>query len=178
MTSIVQLALDGEAILLKNMRVTVSMQFQDKDQSGQTSSTAKAEQGVKGKELRIVGEVPYKSKDVLKRIFELATARDASGKLKTYRVANEVARTVNLREAGFSGTLDAPQNDGRMSWLVTFTLAEKLSVQEKLEARASAKAKAKKQTAGGSVQDAEDDDKMTWFESRVLKPINDAMGSS
>lgn len=49
MTSIPTLALNGEAIQLKNMRVTVSQQFQDKDQSGQTSATTKSEQGAKGK---------------------------------------------------------------------------------------------------------------------------------
>ena len=47
MTSIPTLALNGEAIQLKNMRVTVSQQFQDKDQSGQTSATTKSEQGAK-----------------------------------------------------------------------------------------------------------------------------------
>ncbi|EJX1223509.1 hypothetical protein ODH75_004400, partial [Cronobacter sakazakii] len=45
MTSTIMLALNGEAIPLKNMRVTISQQFQDKDQSGQTSATTKAEQG-------------------------------------------------------------------------------------------------------------------------------------
>lgn len=53
MTQIIVLALDGEAILMKNILVTPSMQIQDKDQSGQASSTANAEQGVKGKELRV-----------------------------------------------------------------------------------------------------------------------------
>ncbi|EOD4188980.1 hypothetical protein JGD44_23950, partial [Salmonella enterica subsp. enterica serovar Derby] len=77
MTSIPTLALNGEAILLKNMRVTVSQQFQDKDQSGQTSATTKSEQGAKGKELRISGEIPFKNPEILKRIFELASATDA-----------------------------------------------------------------------------------------------------
>ncbi len=61
MTSIPTLALNGEAILLKNMRVTVSQQFQDKDQSGQTSATTKSEQG-QGQELRISGEIPFKTR--------------------------------------------------------------------------------------------------------------------
>lgn len=131
MTSIPTLALNGEAILLKNMRVTVSQQFQDKDQSGQTSATTKSEQGAKGKELRISGEIPFKNPEILKRIFELASATDADGKRMKYRVAHEVARAVNFREATFSGMLDAPQQDGKMAWLVTFTLAEHVSVQEK-----------------------------------------------
>ena len=100
---------DVAAIQLKNMRVTVSQQFQDKDQSGQTSATTKSEQGAKGKELRISGEIPFKSPEILKRIFELASATDAGGNRQKYRVAHEVARAVNFREATFSGMLDAPQ---------------------------------------------------------------------
>lgn len=79
-------------------------------------------------------------------------------------------------------TLDAPPQDGRMSWLVTFTLTEHISVQEKREARASGKTKAVKQTAGsgsgqnGSQAAGEDEEKLTWFERKVLKPVNDALG--
>lgn len=182
MTSIPTLALNGEAIPLKNMRVTVSQQLQDKDQSGQTSATTKSEQGAKGKELRISGEIPFKNPEILKRIFELASATDAGGNRQKYRVAHEMARAVNFREATFSGTLDAPQQDGKMAWLVTFTLAEHISVQEKREARATGKSSAKKQTAGGTTGQAggqsagEDEEKLTWFEKRVLKPVNDALG--
>jgi hypothetical protein len=179
MTSNPTLALNGEAIQLKNMRVTITQQFQDKDQSGQTSATTKSEQGAKGKELRVSGEVPFKDKAVLRRIFELASATDASGKRQKYRVAHEQARAVNFREATFTGTLDAPQQDGKMSWLVTFTLTEHISVQEKKEARASSKTTAKKQggATGNAGQSAdEDDEKMTWFERKVLKPVNDALG--
>lgn len=131
MTSTVMLALNGEAITLKNMRVTLTQQFPDKDQSGDTSSTSKAEKGAKGKELRVSGEIPFKNVAVLTRLFQLANATDAGGNRVVYRVANSTARAVNLREATFTGTLDAPQQDGRMSWLVTFTLGEKLSVAEK-----------------------------------------------
>ncbi|ELE2255485.1 hypothetical protein RL866_005400, partial [Escherichia coli] len=49
------LALDGEGIFMQNMVISPSMQFQEKDQSGQTSSTANAEQGIKAKELRVTG---------------------------------------------------------------------------------------------------------------------------
>ncbi|NCH87040.1 hypothetical protein EHJ13_06200 [Cronobacter dublinensis] len=182
MTSTIMLALNGEAIPLKNMRVTVSQQFQDKDQSGQTSATTKAEQGAKGKELRVVGEVPFKQISTLSRIFALANATDAGGKRQVYRVANEVARAVNLREATFTGTVDAPPQDGRMSWLVTFTLTEHLSVQEKREARAASRTASKTQKAGadgGAASQAsagEDAETLSWFESKVLKPVNDALG--
>lgn len=179
MTSNPTLALNGETIQLKNMRVTITQQFQDKDQSGQTSSTTKSEQGAKGKELRVSGEIPFKNKEILRRIFELASATDTSGQRQKYRIAHEQARAVNFREATFTGMLDAPQQDGKMSWLVTFTLTEHISVQEKREARASSKTTAQKQggAAGGAGQSAdEDNEKMTWFERKVLKPVNDALG--
>ena len=177
MTTTATLALNGEAITLKNMRVTVSQQFPDKDQSGQTSATSKAEQGAKGKELRINGEIPFKDVATLTRLFQLASATDPGGKRVVYRVANNVARAVNLREATFSGTLDAPQQDGRMSWAVTFTLTEYLSVPEKKEAAAISRKTGKIQTAAGSGTTAgEDAEKMTWFERKVLKPVNDALG--
>ncbi len=118
MTSNPTLALNGEAILLKNMRVTVSQQFQDKDQSGQTSATTKSEQGMKGKELRVSGEIPYKNPEILRRIFELASATDTSGQRQKYRVAHEAARAVNFREAIFTGTLDARRRTGACpGWL-------------------------------------------------------------
>lgn len=173
------LALNGEAIPLKNMRVTVTQQFPDKDQSGGTSSTAKSEEGAKGKEMRVSGEIAFKDVNILTRLFQLANATGAGGKRTVYRVANNVARAVNLREVTFSGTLDAPQQDGRMSWLVTFTLSEFRSVAEKKEAAASSRATSKAQGAGakgGADNAVESEEKMTWFESKVLKPVNDALG--
>ena len=38
MTQIITLALDGEAVPLKDMKVTMTMQYQEKDQSGQSSA--------------------------------------------------------------------------------------------------------------------------------------------
>ncbi|OJB82662.1 hypothetical protein A9Q60_16655, partial [Yersinia ruckeri] len=106
------------------------MQFQEKDQSGQTSSTATAEQGIKAKELRISGLVPFSTPEVLTRIFALAEAKGAGGGLKKYRVANQVAQAINFRQATFTGAIDAPKQDGKMAWLVTFTLKEFMSVPE------------------------------------------------
>jgi len=178
--TITTLALNGEAIALMGLKVTPTLQFQEKDQSGQSSSTASAEQGIKAKELRISGIIPFRNAKVLKRIFELAEAKDASGQLQTYRVANLAAQSVNFREGTFTGAVDAPPQDGKMAWLVTFTLREKGSVAEKREARAGGKTAATKQGgkggAGGSSSAAEDEDKLSWFERKVLKPVNDALG--
>ncbi len=170
------LALDGEGIFMQNMIVSPSMQFQEKDQSGQTSSTANAEQGIKAKELRVTGMITFDDEAVLQRLFQLASATTGSGSLKVYRIANATAAAINFREGTFSGQVDAQQQTDRLAWQVTFTLREKRSVPEKRQARAGS-GSSSKQTPGSRGTAAEEaPDKMTWFEEKVLKPVNDALG--
>ncbi|MEG1111251.1 MAG: hypothetical protein RSE65_11095 [Hafnia sp.] len=151
MTQIIVLALDGEAILLKNITVSVTMQLPDKDLSGQASSTTAAEKGDKAKELRISGLIQFVDESILKRLFQLAEARGANGAKKRYRIANMTAEAVNMRQGIFSGGIDATEQRDKLAWQVTFTLKEQMSVPEKASARSNAKGKtAQQQTANGS----------------------------
>ncbi|MDX6913941.1 hypothetical protein R9X49_02295 [Pectobacterium carotovorum] len=177
MNQIIVLALDGEAILLKNILVSPSMQIQDKDQSGQASSTANAEQGIKGKELKVSGLIPFAEKTQLTRLFALAEAKSADSSMKRYRVANEVAHAIKFREATFSGAVDAAPQTDKMAWLVNFTLKEFFSVAERKVAQASAKGGmgATVQTASGTGSADEGEEKLSWFES-VLKKIDNKIG--
>ncbi len=179
MTETIILALNGEAIPLKNLSVTPSMMFQDKDQSGQSSSTAIAEQGIKPKELRITGTLSFTEAKALSRIFALAETKEG-GNLKRYRVANLTAQAINFRIGTFTNSIDASKIEGKQAWQVTFTLREHLSVSEKREARANGKITAQKQggTASGKkgANLPEESEQLTWFEEKVLKPINDSLG--
>ncbi|EMJ5764140.1 MULTISPECIES: hypothetical protein [Klebsiella] len=177
MTQIIVLALDGEAILMKNILVTPSMQIQDKDQSGQASSTANAEQGIKAKELRVSGLIPFADKAQLTRLFALAEAKNDSGGMKRYRVAHEVAQAIKFREATFSGNVDAAPQTDRMAWLVNFTLKEYFSVAERkaMQAASAGAGSATAQTAGGTGSAEESAEKLSWFEG-VLKKIDTAIG--
>lgn len=174
------LALDGEGIAMQNMLVSPSMQFQEKDQSGQTSSTANAEQGIKAKELRVSGLITFDNQTVLQRLFQIASATESSGALKTYRIANDTASAINFREGTFTGQIDATPQEDILAWQVSFTLREKGSVPEKRQARKANATTSTKQTgatgANGSASADEDKDKMSWFEQKVLKPVNDALG--
>lgn len=180
MTQTIILALNGEAIPLKNLAVTPSMMFQDKDQSGQSSSTAVAEQGIKPKELRVTGILPFTESKAFARLFELAEAKE-NGNLKRYRVANLTAQAINFRIGTFTNSIDASKAEGKQAWQITFTLREHLSVSEKRESRANGKVTAKKQggaATGNQSQGSgaqEDTEQLTWFEKKVLKPINDAL---
>lgn len=175
MTQIIVLALDGEAILLRNITVSATMQLPDKDMSGQSTSTTSAQQGNKAKELRVSGVIDFNDEAILTRIFQLAEATEKNGAKKTYRIANATAKAINMRQGVFSGGIDATEQQGRMHWQVTFTLREKLSVPEKASARSgSQKTIARQQTQNGSEQAS---DKSMNTQNSFWKKINDAVGS-
>lgn len=175
MTQMIVLALDGEAILLRNIIVSATMQLPDKDVSGQSTSTTSAQQGSKAKELRVSGVIDFNDEAVLTRIFQLAEATESNGAKKTYRIANATAKAINMRQGVFSGGIDATEQQGKMHWQVTFTLREKLSVPEKASARSgSQKTIAKQQTQNGSEQAL---DKGINTQETFWKNINDGIGS-
>ncbi|WP_270671733.1 hypothetical protein [Aeromonas sp. QDB17] len=132
MSRTAMLTLDGEPIVMKSMRISASMQFQDKDQSGQTSS---AEQGEKAKELDVSGLVPFNDEQTLSRLFELADAKGDGGKRHIYRVGSLLAKSVMVRQAKFAGRINASEQEGLLAWQVQFTLREHNSVPEKREQR-------------------------------------------
>ena len=178
MADIVMLALDGEAILLKNILVTLTMPIQDKDQSGQASSTNKSEQGTKGKELRVSGLIRYTDAAMLTRIYSLAEAKNADGSKKRYRVAHSLVQAVKFREATFASGVDAAEQTNAMAWLVNFTLTEFSSVAERKAQQASKGGKnATIQTAGGTAPASEGEtaESRSWFES-VLQKIDNTIG--
>lgn len=179
-SQIITLALDGEAILLKNLTVTPSMMYQDKDQSGQSSSTVNSEQGIKPKELRITGTIPFTEEKTLTRLFALAEAKE-NGLLKRYRVANRMASAINFRLGTFTNGIDASKMDGKQAWQITFTLREHLSVPEKRESRSAGQVKAKTQNMSDKPKAngegaPEQEQELSRFEKDVLKPINDGLG--
>jgi len=72
----VQLALDGKPIYLHDININASVKREDKDMSGQKSSTKKTDKGVKAKELNVIGVIPYDRKEWLTNLFNLAEAEN------------------------------------------------------------------------------------------------------
>ncbi|MFM4647584.1 baseplate complex protein [Aeromonas bivalvium] len=182
MTISAMLTLDGEPIAMSSMRISLSMQFQDKDQSGQTSATSKAEQGAKAKELDVSGLIPYKDQDKLARLFELADLKGDGGQRHVFRVGSLLAKAVKIRQAKFTGRITASEQEGLLAWQVSFTLSDHNSVPEKREQRlpkAAQVSQATEQTtqakAPSSSEDGKaDEDALTPFE-RYLKKVDDAL---
>ncbi|EAW1044085.1 DNA-binding protein [Salmonella enterica] len=132
------LALNGQVIPLQRLSVSVKLNIRDKDASGQSSSTATSEQGVKAKELQVSGLIPFNHPESLTLIFRLAEAKGSNGAQQVYRIGNLDARAVNMQQGIFSGAVGATPEQGLMAWKVDFTLKEKLSSAEKAIGRGPA----------------------------------------
>ncbi|EOK1143065.1 TPA: hypothetical protein ACS3AC_000948 [Klebsiella pneumoniae] len=177
MSDRIDFALSGQAIRMKNLEVSVSMRIQDKDQSGQASSTASAQQGIKAKELRVTGLIPYDDEEQLTLLYALAEAQDSAGNNARYRVNHDTARKIKFREATFSGEIAASKAADLLAWRVSFSLREYFSVAEKkAEMRAGGGTAAKVQTAQGTTSATDAPEQLSWFE-KVLKKVDTAIGS-
>lgn len=143
----VQLALNGKPVYLMEFMASVKVIRENEDMSGQASGTAKADKGVKAKELSVTGMIPFRRAKWLTHLFQLAEATDKTGKQIVYRIANMSAKAVNMREGVFSGEVTADEQRVQ-GWLVSFKLVEQNSVSEK-KAKTKEKPTAKTQSEKG-----------------------------
>ncbi|OOF61400.1 baseplate complex protein [Rodentibacter pneumotropicus] len=170
----VQLALNGTPIYLHNILMTVSVKREEKDMSGQKSSTKKSDKGIKAKELSVTGFIPYNRKEWLTQLFNLAESEDGKGEQSKYRVSCTVAEAVNMREVQFSSEVSATEQNGQLGWAVSFTLREVNSVAEKKDQR---KKKPKAKVQGEKAPVAQSANKST-NKSAVENPENELIGGS
>lgn len=131
----VQLALNGKPVYMLNILMSVRVKREEKDMSGQKSSTKKSDKGVKAKELSVTGLIPYNRREWLTALFNLAEAEDGKGEQVKYRVSCISAAAVNMREVQFSNEVSAQELEDKLAWSIAFTLREVNSVAEKKAAR-------------------------------------------
>jgi cell division protein ZapA (FtsZ GTPase activity inhibitor) len=135
------LSLNGELVKLSSMRVEMSMELKDQDMSGQSSGTNTAEQGDKGKKLSFTGQIPFNDSDTLTRLYQLASAKDQHQNRQVYRVGNDIAQALKIRQAKFTGRINASEHGSLLAWNVSFELREHNSVAEQKENRAKQQSK-------------------------------------
>ena len=129
------LSLNGEILRLDNMTVSMSMELKDQDMSGQSSGTDTAEQGDKGKVLSFAGLIAFKNSDTLTKLYQLASAKNDVDNRQTYRIGNDTARNLKVREGKFTGTITATEHSSLLAWNVSFELREVNGVAEQKENR-------------------------------------------
>ncbi|MFB9134241.1 DNA-binding protein [Vibrio olivae] len=132
------LALDGMPVNLDSMKVEMSMELKDQDMSGQSSGTETAEQGDKGKKLTFSGRVSFVNVGTLTQLYTLASAKNDANERKVYRIGNDIALALKIRNVKFTGRINASEHDTLQAWNVSFELREFNSVAEQKEQRAKA----------------------------------------
>lgn len=174
-----QLLLDGQPVEGKTLKVTGNLRIESEDLSGQTSNTEKAHKGFKPKTLTVTLTIPYADSAWLRNLMRLAEATQSGGQLKTYRIVNDTAQALGMRQVQFADSVSAREDDSLACWRVQFGLCEKKSNPEKVEKR-RAKKPVKAQTGPGAAVAAEEDEQdqdapLTGFET-LLKKLDDWIG--
>lgn len=172
------LLLDGQKVNGKHLKVTANLRIESGDLSGQTSNTDSAHKGFKPKALTVALLIPYRDRTHLVDIMRLAEATAVGGQLKVYRVVNDTAQAFGVRQATFSDTITAREDDSLSAWRVQFTLTEKLSNPERVEIRRPENSVQQQSGTGGSVAAPSEEpntSKLNGFE-RILKRVDDYVG--
>lgn len=123
----VRLYLDGVLMPIKGIIGKVSMEVKGRDWSNRSSSTFSADKGTKAKKLKYSGVCS--SLDDLKVIYEASIKWDENGKRHVYRINQNTANAVQVRQVKFQGEI---RNDGNN---ISIELIEVLSVPERKEQR-------------------------------------------
>ncbi len=127
------LILDETTINGFGHKVTCELALPDEDLSGQSSSSAAAEGGIKPKRLRVQLNIRYEDRDDLAALVLLASATNDDGSRKKYKIVNDTATAFNIRQVRFTERFNAQELDETQAWSVTFVLVEIVSVPEKVE---------------------------------------------
>ena len=128
------LKLDDYTVPGHGLRVNSSFDFKAQDVSGDASSTALAGQGIKRKVFSVQVFIRYAEAEELRRLIHVAEMRQ-SGSAKVYTITNDTANSMGVRQVVFSGRFQVDEQESQARWLVSFNLAEYLSIAEMIASR-------------------------------------------
>lgn len=155
----------------------INAPLKDEDASGETSSTARAKKGNKGKKLDVSLCIRFIHADDLRELFRVAEAAE-NGDAKVYTITNDTANTAGMRQGRFTGNIRADEDEGLRQWNVSFTLAEHVSVPEMAEARETPRASGT-QTSDGAVIGSEESpqaEEQIGTVERIIKWLDEKIG--
>lgn len=179
------LLLDGQQVRGIGLKVTASLRIESGDLSGQTSNSDTAHNGFKPKTLTVALTIRYKEAEQLRTLMSLAEATEGGGQLKTYRVVNDTAAAFGVRQVQFTDGVSAREDDSLAAWRIQFTLVEKLSNPERVEARRAGNTVTQQSSPGQAVagttgtagaDGSEQPKSLTGFEA-TLKKVDQWLGS-
>ncbi|MCH5144108.1 DNA-binding protein [Desulfovibrio sp. UIB00] len=170
------LILDDYTVPGFGLNMSIGAQFKDEDASGETSSTAKADKGKKGKKLEVRLSLRFKDANDLSELMRIAEATE-NGDGKIYTITNDTANAAGMRQGRFTGNLKVDEDEKLRMWSISFTLAEHVSVPEMEEARQGTRAASTQTNTGASVgSDEEEKEEELSSIEKVLKYLNEKIG--
>lgn len=164
------LILDEYTVPGYGLTVGISTALKDEDASGESSGTARAGKGKKGKKLEVRASLQYLYADKLRELMRVAEATE-KGDAKIYTVTNDTANTAGMRQATFRGTIRADEDATFRKWDISFTLVEHLSVPEMAESR-----EARKDVSVPAWDDTQAGEEKLGRVERMLKYLNEKIG--
>lgn len=174
--------LNGTQIVGNRMKLTGSLKIEAADMSGQTSSTDKSEKGFKPKTITVAMTIPFKKVEDFQTLMRLAEGTEGGGQQTTYRIVNDTAQAMGIRQVTFTDSVSAREDDTLQQWIIQFSLTEKLSNPEKKEQRAKANGVASQSAPGdgvagsGAAGESGAPQELTGFEA-VLKKVDNYLGA-
>lgn len=135
----------------KNFKRSITAEFDRKDLSGQTSSSATSNAGNKPKKISVSLQIPTDESEKLTELLGLAEALDEKENPLVYTIADPLARAMKIRQVIFAGSVTAKEDGTLRVYNVSFSLQESNSVAEKREERAQAKAIPETPEADGEI---------------------------
>jgi len=132
----------GAVMLLNDYRVpsnrlTVSVvtSFDSAELRGETSATDSAHKGIKPKEISVTFVLPFDRERELSQFYAAAQALDDNGELVVYDITERSANAAKVKKVTFTNRIDQREISDTDAWMVSFTLLERLSMQERTEQR-------------------------------------------
>lgn len=118
-----------------DLKVQASLALPDRDMGGFGSWTDTSSGGSDPKKLSVSLVLPFTAGQALQALLAIAEAQDSDGERIIYDIVDRTARAFGVRQVTFSGSVSAKEKDQLHAWDVSFTLIEKRSTAELLEAR-------------------------------------------
>jgi len=172
------LKLDDYTVPGFGLNVGISGPLKDEDASGESSSTARAKKGNKGKKLEVSLSIRFTNADELRELMRVAEATEGNDG-KVYTITNDTANLAGMRQARFTGTIRADEAKELRQWDVSFTLIKHISVPEMAEGREAPKTSSTQQNdgvgIGGDEAPADGEENMSRVE-RMLKYLDQKIG--
>lgn len=123
-----------------DQKIAVGFNLAGEDMSGNSSSTAQAETGDKGKEITVTTYIKYENSKELSLLTSLAESKDANGSRTIYNIREKTCEAMKLRQVNFNANFNVRPDESLQQWVISFNLIEYRSVPEKKQERQLKKA--------------------------------------